>query len=63
MGIIEQVAQMKAEEARAEGVESTTRLIAENLLRETKLSDEKIASLSNVSVRVIKKIKKGMASK
>ena len=63
MGIIEQVAQMKAEEARAEGGEVARRLFVENLLKETKFSDEKIASLSNVSVGVVRKIKKGMASK
>jgi predicted transposase/invertase (TIGR01784 family) len=63
MGIIEQVTQMKTEEARVEGEETARRLFVENLLKETKFSDEKIASLSNVSISVVKKIKKGIASK
>jgi len=61
MGIIEQLAQIKSEEAlekgRAEGQEISSRLFVENLLRNTEFSLEKVASLANVSVDFVHTVK------
>jgi len=63
MDIFEQVAEMKAQEARKEGIEEgrteERRHFVENLLKESDFSLEKIASLANVSVGYVKEIKKG----
>ena len=59
MGIIEQLAEIKAEEAR----ENTSRLFVENLLKESDFPQAKIASLANVSLSFVKKVKKGLSSK
>ena len=61
MGIIEQLAQIKSEEAReegrAEGQEISSRLFVENLLKNTEFSLEKVASLANVSVDFVRTVK------
>ena len=61
MGIIEQLAQIKSEEAlekgRAEGQEISSRLFVENLLRNTEFSLEKVASLANVTVDFVRAVK------
>jgi len=53
MGIIEQVAEMRVEEAREEEREE----FAKSLLTETEFSAEKIASLAKVPLSVVEKIK------
>jgi predicted XRE-type DNA-binding protein len=63
MGIIEQLAEIKAEEARAEALENASRLFVENLLKQSDFSQAKIASLANVSLSFVKKVKKGLSSK
>ena len=67
MGIIEQVRQMKLEEAREEArkeeQKKTTRLFVENLLSGTNFSVKKIASLANVSVGFVNKVKTGLKAK
>jgi hypothetical protein len=57
MGIIEQVRQMKLDEARKKGEESRNRVFVENLLSSTSFSVKKIASLAGVSVAFVNKIK------
>ncbi|MBN9384830.1 MAG: hypothetical protein J0H74_29010 [Chitinophagaceae bacterium] len=59
MNIFEQVAEMRAEEAREEEREN----IAKNLLIDTGLSPEKIASSTGVSLSVVEKIKEALVSK
>jgi hypothetical protein len=66
MGIIEQLAEIKAEEARVKGeekIQKNTRLIVENLLRDSTYPEEKIASMTNVTLDFVKKVKKGLSSK
>jgi predicted transposase YdaD len=59
MDIFEQVAEMKAEEARTEEREN----FAKKLLAETQFSAEKIASLAGVSLSLVEKIKESLQSK
>jgi hypothetical protein len=63
MGIIEQVKQMKLEEARKEarkeGEEKMSRLFVENLLSSTDFSAKKIADLAAVSVAFVNKVCQG----
>ncbi|HEY4209244.1 MAG TPA: hypothetical protein VGM31_20610 [Puia sp.] len=71
MGIIEQVKQMKIEEAREAGRkearkeerEKSSRLFVENLLTSTDFSAKKIATLANVSIVFVNKVKAGLKSK
>jgi hypothetical protein len=56
MDIFEQVAEMQRQEI----VEKATRRIVRNLLRQSDLTLEKIASVSNVSVDFVKKVKRGL---
>jgi hypothetical protein len=46
------------EEGRREGAEATTRRFVESLLKRTKYSTEEIASLADVSMETVKKIKR-----
>jgi len=59
MDIFEQVAEMRAEEARTEERENFTK----KLLAETELSPEKIASLAGVSLSLVEKIKESLQPK
>jgi predicted transposase YdaD len=71
MGILEQIAEMRAEEAlekglekgRAEGVEMNGRMVARTLLEDTDFPMEKIASITNVSLDVVKTIKEELKAK
>ena len=67
MGIIEQLAEIRAEEARIDEREKTRQAEAtkfvENLLSNTEFSLEKIASLTDVSVAFVKKVKENLRSK
>lgn len=61
MGVIEQVREMRYQEARElglqEGLEEARREIVKNLLDQTEFSDDKIASLANVPLSFIEKVK------
>jgi hypothetical protein len=59
MDIFEQVAEMQRQEL----VHETKRLFVENLIKETKFSMNKIASLAKVSLSFVKKVKKEVESK
>jgi hypothetical protein len=67
MDIFEQVKQMKIEEARQEGVQEGEKgakeVFVRSLLAETEFSDEKIASLTRVSVRLVASIRKKLRFK
>jgi len=63
MGIIEQVKQMKLEEARREGEEKRNRFFVENLLLSTDFSIKKIASLAGVSTTFVNRIKTDLKAK
>ncbi len=77
MGIFEQLAEMRAEEAkavRAEGLakgkaqgiaqaEKNKRLFVKTLLKDTNFSMQKIASLAAVSVYFVKKVKASLHAK
>jgi hypothetical protein len=54
MDIFEQVAEVRYEEA----VQKASRLFVENLLKETTFSQTKIASLANVTLSFVRKVKK-----
>ena len=56
MDIIEQVAEIR----KKEGIMEARQTMVEKLVAETDFSEEKIASLADVSVDVVKKIKKGI---
>jgi predicted transposase YdaD len=62
MDILEQVAEIRAKKAmvdgREEGIIEAKYAIVKKMLLETELSEEKIASLADVSVDVVKKMKK-----
>jgi hypothetical protein len=64
MGIIEQVREMKLEEARKkarkEGREQVNRLVVTNLLNMTSYSVARIAALTRVSEAYVKRIKASM---
>ncbi len=59
MDIFDQVAEMK----RQEGVQETSRLVVENLLKQSDFSMEKIASVANVSLEFVKEVKKNLKKK
>lgn len=63
MGIIEQVAEMREAEGIKKGGKMTTRLIVENLLKDPAFSMQKIATVTNVSLDFVKKVKKELSSK
>lgn len=67
MGIIEQVKQMKLDEAREkarrEAERKSRRLFVENLLSDTKFSVKKIASLADVRVEFVNRVKAGLKVK
>lgn len=67
MGIIEQLAEIKAEEARIDEREKTrqadARKFVENLLSNTEFSLEKIASLTDVPIAFVEKVKESLRSK
>jgi hypothetical protein len=71
MGIVEQLAEIKAtkalkegmEKGREEGRENANRLFVENLLKDSDFTQAKIASLANVSLVFVHKIKKGLGTK
>ena len=59
MNIFEQIAEIKAAEAR----EEASRLFVQNLLKDSDFTQAKIASLANVSLSFVRKVKKGLATK
>jgi hypothetical protein len=59
MDIFEQIAEMD----RLEGAEKATRSIVRNLLKQSNWPVEKIASVANVSIDFVKKVKRGIRSK
>ena len=59
MGIVEVLAEMRAAEER----EITSRLFVQNLLKDSDFTQAKIASLANVSLAFVRKVKKGLAKK
>lgn len=63
MGIVEVLAEMRAAEAREEEREITSRLFVQNLLKDSDFTQAKIASLANVSLAFVRKVKKGLAKK
>ncbi len=63
MGIIEQVRQMKIEEAEEEGRTEQRLLFIKNLLSKTSLSPEKIATLVGVTVASVIKVKASLKNK
>ena len=67
MGIIEQLAEIRAEEARIDEREKTrqadAKKFAENLLSNTEFSLERIASLADVPVAFVEKVKESLRSK
>jgi hypothetical protein len=71
MGIAEHLAEIRATEARKialkegleEGKENASRLFVENLLKDSDFTQAKIASLANVSLAFVKKVKKEQRSK
>jgi hypothetical protein len=67
MGIIEQVAEMREAEGMKKGLKrgekKASRLFVENLLNNSNFSLQKIASLANVSIDFVKKVKKEISSK
>jgi hypothetical protein len=63
MGLLEQIAEIRAEEARIETSEKKNRLFVKNLLKETTFSMQKIASLASVSVYFVKKVKASLHAK
>ncbi|MDO6431771.1 hypothetical protein Q4E93_14295 [Flavitalea sp. BT771] len=63
MGIIEQVAEMRAEMKASKARTEERETIVKRLLSETELSPEKIASLAGVSIDTVEKIKKSLHSK
>ncbi len=58
MDIFEQVAEMKIEEAKLEGQKEAKDAVIRNLLETSEFSDEKIASVAEVSVNVVAAIRK-----
>lgn len=63
MDIFEQVAEIRAAEAREEAVENTSRRFVENLLKDSDFTQAKIASLANVTLGFVRKVKKGLGTK
>lgn len=59
MGIIEQVKQMKLEEAREEGRTEKEISVVRNLLDETTFPDKKIADIAGVSEAFVKEVRRG----
>jgi hypothetical protein len=59
MGIIDQIAEIRAEEA----VEKNKTSFVKNLIKETEFSDEKIAALAQVSLDFVLKIRKKLKLK
>jgi hypothetical protein len=60
MDILEKVAEIRAKKSREEGIVEGRHAVVKKLVTETNLSEEKIASLADVSVDAAKKIKKSM---
>jgi predicted transposase YdaD len=60
MDIIEQVAEIREKKGREEGIVEARHTMVEKLLKETSFSEEKIASLADVSIDVVKEMKKGV---
>jgi hypothetical protein len=71
MDIFEQVAEMRHEEGVQEGLEKglqkgaqkNARVVVENLLRKYDMSQNEIASVANVSLSFVKKVKKELSAK
>ena len=62
MDIFEQVAEIRHEEGlqegRKEGAQQAKRLVVENMIKNSKLSLNEMASLADVSLSFVKKVKK-----
>ena len=67
MGYFEQLAEIRAEEAMEKGIEKGAKkaslLFVENLLKGTDFTPKKIASLANVSLDFVKKVKASLSTK
>jgi hypothetical protein len=63
MDIFERVAEMRREEGLKEGVEKASRLFVENLLKGSEFNEKKIASMANVTLAFVKKIKADLRKK
>ena len=63
MGLLEQIAEIRAEEAEQKGRMETTHLFVENLLSNTEFSDEKIAALASVTIAFVEKVRKDLSSR
>jgi len=67
MGIIEQLAEIRAEEGREQGLkegrEKSSRLFVKNLLSDTDFPFERIASLANVSTDFVRNVKESLSSR
>jgi len=63
MGIDEYMKEVGKEEGRKEERENNSRLFVENLLKDGSFSIKKIASLANVTVNFVNKIKNGLTTK
>ncbi|HSC40294.1 MAG TPA: hypothetical protein VLD19_20565 [Chitinophagaceae bacterium] len=59
MGLIEQITEMRVQEAQ----EADRKQFVTNLLLKTDFSVEEIASLANVSVSFVEKVKEGLCTK
>jgi len=60
MDIIEQVAEIREKKGREEGIVEARHTMVEKLLKETSFSEAKIASLADISIDVVKEMKKGV---
>jgi hypothetical protein len=63
MGIIEYLTEEKYQQGKVEGEEKKNRLFVENLLRDTDHAMAKIASLADVSLYYVKKVKSALHKK
>jgi hypothetical protein len=63
MDIFEQVAEFKRQEGVQEGEQKASRLFVENLLKGSDFPLEKIASMANVSLEFVKKVKKELGAR
>ena len=63
MGIFEQLAEIRSEEARIETREAYSRKFVENLLSNTDLSLDKIASLADVPLSFVEEVRNKMRAK
>ncbi len=63
MDIFERVAEIRRQEGLKEGAEKASRLFVENLLKSFEFDEKKIASLANVTLAFVKKVKADLKKK